>query len=36
MGTEIFSLVGKCAVITGAAQGIGRAMALEMANAGAA
>ena len=35
MQTDLFRLDGKCALVTGAAQGIGRAIALGLAAAGA-
>lgn len=35
MGTEIFGVPGKVAVVTGAGQGIGKAIALGLASAGA-
>ena len=35
MQTDMFRLDGKCALVTGAAQGIGRSIALGLASAGA-
>jgi len=34
--TELLSLAGRCAVVTGAGRGIGHAVALRLAEAGAA
>ena len=35
MGLEVFSLEGKTAIVTGASKGLGEAIALSMADAGA-
>lgn len=35
MSSDLFSLIGQTAVVTGAARGIGQAMAIGLAEAGA-